>query len=86
MGRLERVGWGIVAVVLVVLGIPWFLWGSDAIVFGLPIWLWWHVGWMLVAALTFWLFANRAWGTGIEPRGEVDAPVRDGTDGTGDRP
>ena len=67
MGRLELVGWGIVAVVLVAFGVPWFLWGSDTVVYGLPAWLWWHVGWMVLASIVFWLFATRAWGIGIDP-------------------
>lgn len=65
--RFELVAWGIVAVALVALGIPWFLWGSSTVVYGFPVWLWWHVGWMVLAALVFRLFATRAWGIGIEP-------------------
>ncbi|WP_425494320.1 DUF3311 domain-containing protein [Natronoglomus mannanivorans] len=55
--------------VLVALAIPWFLWGNDTVVAGLPIWLWWHVGWMGLAAVGFWVFATRAWGVGIETGG-----------------
>ncbi|WP_207587025.1 DUF3311 domain-containing protein [Halomontanus rarus] len=58
--------WTGAAVVLVALSIPWFLWGNDTVVAGLPIWLWWHVGWMGLAAGGFWVFATRAWGVGIE--------------------
>ncbi|EMA27440.1 DUF3311 domain-containing protein [Halobiforma nitratireducens] len=69
MRRLELVGWIAVAVVLSALSIPWFLWGDATLVAGVPLWLWWHVGWMLLASVVFWLFARRAWGIGIEPPG-----------------
>lgn len=61
----EQYGWMLVISVLVVFTIPWFLWGNDQIIAGLPLWLWWHVGWMLVASLVFSLFARRAWGLGV---------------------
>ena len=64
--RRELVGWIAVAFVLVALTIPWFLWGETTVVYGLPVWLWWHIGWMILASLVFWLFTNRAWGIGIE--------------------
>ncbi|WP_255168667.1 DUF3311 domain-containing protein [Natrononativus amylolyticus] len=67
MRRVELVGWIGVAIALVALTIPWFLWGNDTVVAGLPLWLWWHVGWMCLASIVFWLFADRAWGLGIEP-------------------
>ena len=57
---------GVVALVLVALAIPWFMWRDGSVAFGLPVWLWWHVGWMALAAVVFGLFANRAWGIGIE--------------------
>ena len=83
MGRLAVVGWAVVAVVLVALAIPWFLWGNDTVVYGLPIWLWWHVGWMLLASLVFWLFANRAWGIGVEPGSATPESARDVSPGAG---
>ena len=58
--------WVGVAVVLVALAVPWFLWRSDAVALGLPVWLWWHVGWMVLTALVFHTFARRAWGLGVE--------------------
>lgn len=63
---VEKIAWVLVMAVIVVLAVPWFLWRSDAVAFGLPVWLWWHVGWMVVASVTFWVFADRAWGIGIE--------------------
>jgi hypothetical protein len=65
----QLVGWGLVAVVLAALAVPWFLWRSDAVVVGLPVWLWWHVGWMLLAAAVFHGFARQAWGLGVETEG-----------------
>lgn len=62
---VERYGWTVVLTGLLVFAIPWFLWGESRLVLGLPIWLWWHIGWMVLASVCFWLFAQRAWGIGI---------------------
>lgn len=70
VSRAEAYGWWIAFLVLIVLAVPWFLWGVDSVVAGLPVWLWWHVGWMALASLCFWLFARRAWGLAIEGVGE----------------
>jgi hypothetical protein len=64
--RLTLALWSSVAVVLVALAVPWFMWGSDAVVAGLPVWVWWHVGWMGVCAVTFYVFTRTAWGVGVE--------------------
>ncbi len=69
MSRFELVGWGLIGFVLCALAIPWFLWGNATTVGGLPLWLWWHIGWMGVTSLVFWVFATRAWGLGIETQG-----------------
>jgi hypothetical protein len=61
--------WAGVAVVLMALAVPWFMWGSDAVVAGLPAWVWWHVGWMGVAAAAFYAFTRTAWGVGVEEVG-----------------
>ncbi|MFC6835051.1 DUF3311 domain-containing protein [Halomarina ordinaria] len=58
--------WAVVLFALVALGVPWFLWRDSTVVYGLPLWLWWHVGWMVLAAVVFRTFAARAWGVGIE--------------------
>ena len=84
MRRLELAGWIAVAVVLCALAIPWFLWGTAATVAGLPVWLWWHVGWMLLASLVFRYFAQHAWGIGIEPN--RDPEPRSGAETGGDAP
>ncbi|CCQ32345.1 hypothetical protein HLRTI_001032 [Halorhabdus tiamatea SARL4B] len=70
----ERTGtlwWSLVALTLSALAIPWFLWGSDTVVAGLPVWLWWHVGWMLLTSFVFYVFTSHAWGIGVE-RGGID--------------
>ncbi|MCU4926369.1 DUF3311 domain-containing protein [Halobacteria archaeon AArc-dxtr1] len=72
MTLAERIGWLAVALVLVALAIPWFLWGTSAVVAGFPLWLWWHIGWMILASVVFWIFTKRAWGIGIEPDFERD--------------
>ncbi len=63
---IGRIGWTVVFAVLIVFTVPWFLWGDGQVVYGLPVWLWWHIGWMVVVSLVFRAFANRAWGIGIE--------------------
>ncbi|WP_247002435.1 DUF3311 domain-containing protein [Halosolutus gelatinilyticus] len=66
MRRLQLRGWIAIGLVLCGLAIPWFLWADATVIAGLPLWLWWHVGWMLLASLVFWTFARRSWGIGIE--------------------
>lgn len=55
--------------VILALAVPWFMWGDSRMAVGLPLWLWWHVGWMALAAVAFWLFTKRAWGIGITETG-----------------
>ncbi len=62
----QTLGWAAVFATVVVLSVPWFLWGNAAVAFGLPVWLWWHIGWMVLTAVVFAVFASRAWGVGIE--------------------
>jgi hypothetical protein len=62
--------WSVVACVLLSLSIPWFLWNNATVIAGLPVWLWWHVGWMVLTAGVLALFARTAWGVGVE----TDAP------------
>ncbi|RQG92207.1 DUF3311 domain-containing protein [Natrarchaeobius chitinivorans] len=66
MRRRELAGWAAVGIVLCTFAIPWFLWGDGTVIAGIPLWLWWHIGWMGLASVVFWLFASRAWGIGIE--------------------
>lgn len=66
VSSFERYGWGLVFVLLIVFAVPWFLWGDSTVVAGLPVWLWWHIGWMVLASIVFWLFSRRAWGLWIE--------------------
>jgi hypothetical protein len=65
LSRAERAGWAVAMVLIVAFAIPWFLWGNDRLLLGLPIWLWWHIGWLLLAATLFNLFTHRAWGIGV---------------------
>jgi hypothetical protein len=66
MSTVRIVGWTIVALVLLALAVPWFLWGSTSTAFGLPVWLWWHIGWMALASVVFAVFARTDWGLGVE--------------------
>lgn len=54
--------------VLVALAVPWFLWRDATVVAGLPLWLWWHVGWMALCAVVFYLFTRGAWDRGMGVR------------------
>lgn len=69
MRRMETVVWALAFTILVVFAVPWFLWGDATVVAGLPVWLWWHIGWMVLAAVVFYAFTRRAWDRemGIEP-------------------
>jgi hypothetical protein len=58
--------WIPVFAVLVTFAVPWFLWRDATVVAGLPLWLWWHVGWMGLAAVAFHLFTRGAWDRGME--------------------
>jgi len=60
-GRLRTLLWVVTACILVVLSVPWFLWGDSRTAAGLPIWLWWHIGWMGLASAVFALFARTDW-------------------------
>lgn len=65
-GRLELAGWTVGAVVLVAGAIPWFLWRDSTVVAGLPLWLWWHIGWLCLASLGLLAFTRYGWGIGVE--------------------
>ena len=60
--RTESFAWGAILFVLMALAIPWFLWNSSTVVAGFPLWLWWHIGWMVLASLVFAVFTQRGWG------------------------
>ena len=79
-GRGELLGWAAVALLLVGLAVPWFLWGDATVVAGLPLWIWWHVGWMALASAVFYVFTQRAWGIGVRPGGTTGGSA----DETGD--
>lgn len=83
-GRDTGWRWGAVFAVLVLLAVPWFLWRDATVVAGLPVWIWWHVAWMFVAAATFAAFADRAWGMGIGDAGNGGSGEAGG--GPGDPP
>ena len=69
VSKVEAYGWAAVFAALLTFAIPWFLWGDSRLVYGLPLWLWWHIGWMALASIAFWLFTKRAWGIGVLPDG-----------------
>jgi hypothetical protein len=58
--------WTAVALGLMALAVPWFAWNDAAVAAGLPLWLWWHIGWMALASVVFAVFARTDWGLGVE--------------------
>ncbi|QHS17524.1 DUF3311 domain-containing protein [Halopenitus persicus] len=70
MDRLGRtVLWISTFVLLVAFAVPWFLWGTDTVVAGLPIWLWWHIGWLGLCSVLFHRFTRGSWDRimGLDP-------------------
>lgn len=64
--RARRVPWLLVFFLLVALAVPWFRWGEGAVVAGLPDWLWYHILWLALTALVFYVFTQRGWGAIVE--------------------
>ncbi|MFB6069822.1 MAG: DUF3311 domain-containing protein [Halanaeroarchaeum sp.] len=60
--RRRSLAWATVFVALAALAVPWFLWGSATVVAGLPIWIWWHVGWLVLTSAVFYGFTRTDWG------------------------
>lgn len=63
---IESAAWAAVFAVLIAFAVPWFLWRDATVAFGLPVWLWWHVGWLALTAIVFYVFSRRAWGIFVE--------------------
>lgn len=66
--QFRSIAWATVFVLLSALAVPWFLWGSATVVAGLPLWIWWHVGWLALTSLVFYAFTRTDWGlwTGVD--------------------
>lgn len=56
-----KIFWVLSFSILIALAIPWFLWGDSTTIGGLPVWIWWHIGWMILAAIVFGCFTARGW-------------------------
>ncbi|NHN47095.1 DUF3311 domain-containing protein [Halostella sp. JP-L12] len=65
VSRTESIAWAIAFALLAVLAVPWFLWRDATVWAGLPVWVWWHVGWLALSAVVFAAFADRAWGVWV---------------------
>jgi hypothetical protein len=66
--RAESIAWAGTFLILAVFAVPWFLWGDDTTWGGLPLWLWWHVAWLALTTVVFYVFSRTGWGlwTGVE--------------------
>ena len=67
MSRSRRdILWVPAFAILVAFAVPWPLWGVDRVVAGLPVWIWWHVGWLGLCTVLFSRFvASGAWERGM---------------------
>lgn len=60
---------------LVAFAVPWPLWGTELILAGLPVWIWWHIGWLVLCSVVFARFVSSgAWerGMGVQPHAATD--------------
>ncbi|RLE14708.1 hypothetical protein DRJ04_01850 [Candidatus Aerophobetes bacterium] len=57
-----KILWIVVFFITMVMGIPWFFWGSSSCFIGIPVWVWYHIGWLLFLIFLFWLFVKTYWG------------------------
>lgn len=78
--------WIPVFAVLVAFAVPWPLWGVDRVAVGLPVWIWWHVGWLGLCTLVFRSFVRsgaweRGMGVGTPDSGERGGGADAATDG-----
>lgn len=58
----RNVAWLAVFLALAVFAVPWFMWGDSTVVAGLPAWLWYHIVWLALTALVFYVFSQHGWG------------------------
>ncbi|WP_460560114.1 DUF3311 domain-containing protein [Halorubrum pallidum] len=90
MGRTRRdLVWIPTFAVLVAFAVPWPLWGIDLTVAGLPVWIWWHIGWLGLCTVLFTRFVRSgAWERGMGRRTASNATAGrgDGRAGRGDEP
>jgi hypothetical protein len=62
-GLVQKVVWIVSWLALVLLGLDFFNWGkTPRLLLGLPGWLWWEVGLVLLVAAVFGLLSRFAWG------------------------
>jgi len=62
MTRLKKgIFWAIALFIIMVMGVPWFLWGSSFLFLGIPVWVWYHVGWLFLVTIIFWIFVRTFW-------------------------
>ena len=69
--RRRSVAWATVFALLVAFAVPWFLWRSSTVIAGLPIWVWWHVGWMVLTMGVFYVFTRTDWGLWMGPNADT---------------
>jgi len=83
--------WIPIFAILVVFAVPWPLWGVDHVVVGLPLWIWWHIGWLGLCTVLFSQFVRsgaweRGMGIGSEATGRsVDTRGVESAETGGDR-
>ena len=73
--RWHRVRWLLIGAVLAVAAVPWWLWQTPLRWGPLPVYVWYHIGWMGLVTLVFIRFARRWWqplGTIGSTQGDAD--------------
>ncbi|MBE0478095.1 hypothetical protein IBX65_03110 [Candidatus Aerophobetes bacterium] len=56
-----KVFWIVIFAITLVMGVPWFLWGSSLCVVGIPVWILYHALWLVFLFFLFWLFVKYYW-------------------------
>lgn len=59
---MRNAAWIVSWMVLVLLGLDFFNWGkTPCLILGLPGWLWWNVGLVLLISLAYFILTRFSW-------------------------
>lgn len=65
----KKIMWIVVFSLAMIMGVPWFLWGSHLCFVGIPLWVIYHAGWLIFLIFLFWLFVRNYWVKGEKENG-----------------
>lgn len=61
-GIMQNAAWIVSWLVLVILGLDFFNWGKTPhLILGLPGWLWWNIGLVLLVSFVYFILTRFAW-------------------------